>query len=918
MIEQNDIQSLESSTYLTSNVNTISTGLTPLTNISFAEKIPQDSIYWIFLMGIEHENIHLETSCSIISEVPLDLIKKHHSWNYNLYPYSTKEERIINTGVAKTLETYMREKDEEDFKTREPCFPPTTNFNGDNDAPPPPLPHLLTHNRLLPVQGGAIKLGKDHVEQDFYGWDNEFGTETHSINDFEVSEMLVSNAEYLMFMKKGLGYENQEWWSEEGWKYVRDRNIRMPRLWRKEKVNTKTDFSVDGEEYYYRTLLKEIPLQWSWPVEVNNLEAEAFCNWKSAVTGKHVRMISHEEQFFLREKTEENTSNTNLNNYCSPSSVYHHHGYLGKERVKIFDVYGNVWRHSVSVLTVLKGFKVHPVYEDFTLPTIDGKHNHILGGSYVSVGNCANLNARLGFRRHFHQFAGIRYVCSPNNNDYHQTVPHIFDSIMLGKEITEHYTEFRNDSLPMEMTEVPTIKNWPAKFGELAANQIKKIHSDHPELFGKSSLKVLVAYGSAGRVTLELVRHCKNLTIDHTDPTANTLQVLEQLFESHKLQWYQQLEGDINEHLEYRLEEEDSAKLLEEKQNEVNFKQIFDYTNIKSNFDGYHVIVADIRFRSAQHQISHLAERLVVGGLLILGTIDEPSHFGKEALNDFQLVEGGSNYPHIFRETINKNQYSISHFSCWRKLKDAASEKGAVKNVETGSSTNHTITTTTYYEDNSILESYEKFHFGMSEIGVKNFPLAIAEFCIEMAEKFGTKFSAAMDAGCGPGRTAMELCNKFEIVEAFDYSQNFIDSLNRHKETFLKKTEMISKITAYQGDAHEMETNAHQKEFDLIVGCNLIDRLHSPEIWINQTKKMSRGLVIICSPYTWKDIHTAKEKWVGGKFINAEKYLTMDGLKDLMQPQFSLVHHQKIVFSIPDSDGTYQYTASNCTVFLKN
>ena len=386
MIEQNDIQNLEASN------NTLSKEGTPLnkfqssTNIIFADKIPQDSIFWIFLMGIEHENIHLETSCSIIADVPLNLIKRHHSWNYGLYPYDTKEERIMNTAVAKTLEKYLKGEHDENINGKEfPAFHPTTNFNGDNDAPPPPLPHLLLHNRLLPVLGGAIKMGKDHVEKDFYGWDNEFGSETHTINDFEVSETLVSNAEFLMFMKSGMGYDNPTWWSEEGWRYVTKRKITMPRLWRKEKVDLKTDFSVDGEEYYYRTLLKEIPLQWSWPVEVNNLEAEAFCNWKSAVTGKPIRMLSHEEQFLIRERTEENTSNVNLNNYCSPSSVYHHHGYLGKERMKLFDIYGNVWRHSVSVLTVLNGFKVHPVYEDFTLPTIDGKHNHILGSFSFSL-----------------------------------------------------------------------------------------------------------------------------------------------------------------------------------------------------------------------------------------------------------------------------------------------------------------------------------------------------------------------------------------------------------------------------------------------------------------------------------------------------------------------------------------------------
>jgi len=80
---------------------------------------------------------------------------------------------------------------------------------------------------------------------------------------------------------------------------------------------------------------------------------------------------------------------------------------------------------------------------------------------------------------------------------------------------------------------------------------------------------------------------------------------------------------------------------------------------------------------------------------------------------------------------------------------------------------------------------------------------------------------------------------------------------------------------------------------------------------------MSKGLVIICSPYTWKDIHTPREKWVGGKYVNGEKYFTVDGLKDLMAPEFTMVQQRKIVFSIPDSDGTFQYTASNCTVFAK-
>ena len=42
-------------------------------------------------------------------------------------------------------------------------------------------------------------------------------------------------------------------------------------------------------------------MPWDFPVEVNNLEAEAFCTWKSAHIGKTLRLISHEESIHMRQ-----------------------------------------------------------------------------------------------------------------------------------------------------------------------------------------------------------------------------------------------------------------------------------------------------------------------------------------------------------------------------------------------------------------------------------------------------------------------------------------------------------------------------------------------------------------------------------------------------------------------------------------
>ena len=45
----------------------------------------------------------------------------------------------------------------------------------------------------------------------------------------------------------------------------------------------------------------------------------------------------------------------------------------------------------------------------------------------------------------------------------------------------------------------------------------------------------------------------------------------------------------------------------------------------------------------------------------------------------------------------------------------------------------------------------------------------------------------------------------------------------------------LDNLVCYQGDSHRQATITHNK-FDLIFGCNLIDRLHTPIDWIRQSK----------------------------------------------------------------------------------
>ena len=74
------------------------------------------------------------------------------------------------------------------------------------------------------------------------------------------------------------------------------------------------------------------------------------------------------------------------------------------------DIVGNVWQWTRTPIMPLKGFEIHPLYDDFSVPTFDGRHNLMKGGSWISTGNEALASARYAFRRHFFQHAGFRTV----------------------------------------------------------------------------------------------------------------------------------------------------------------------------------------------------------------------------------------------------------------------------------------------------------------------------------------------------------------------------------------------------------------------------------------------------------------------------------------------------------------------------
>jgi len=133
-------------------------------------------------------------------------------------------------------------------------------------------------NEMIKVNGGRISLGKP-ADDPVFGWDNEYGHLDVTVEPFMASKNLISNAEYLQFVLSG-AYNNQKFWTEEGWTWKNNVQATYPKFWIKGR-----------DTFLYRTVFELIAMPLDWPAEVNAHEAWAFCHWK----GEGWRLMSEAE-----------------------------------------------------------------------------------------------------------------------------------------------------------------------------------------------------------------------------------------------------------------------------------------------------------------------------------------------------------------------------------------------------------------------------------------------------------------------------------------------------------------------------------------------------------------------------------------------------------------------------------------------
>lgn len=228
---------------------------------------------------------------------------------------------------------------------------------------------------------GIVEIGHSGDE---FTYDNEHPRHKTFVQNFDLADRLITNAEYLEFMEAG-GYQNSPYWLDEGWAAVQKEEWNAPLYWFKRE-----------DEWWYFTLGGARKVDPYEPVtHVSYFEADAFARWKG------YRLPTEQEW-------EHACANRQVAGNFVDDGVFHPvPAENGSEGLK--QMFGDVWEWTSS------SYAPYPGYNP--LPGALGEYNgKFMVNQYVlRGGSCATSRShiRKTYRNFFHtdarwQFSGIR------------------------------------------------------------------------------------------------------------------------------------------------------------------------------------------------------------------------------------------------------------------------------------------------------------------------------------------------------------------------------------------------------------------------------------------------------------------------------------------------------------------------------
>ena len=232
------------------------------------------------------------------------------------------------------------------------------------------------------IEGGNFLLGaqKDNDEGTGFCFDNEKWQHPVNIKPFRIARAATTYQQYAEFVNDG-GYNNQQFWDDEGWDWLLKNNVKTPNGWKKDA----------GGNW----LIKHFD-QWqnmrphAAVIHINWYEASAYCHWAG-------RRLPTEAEWELAASGSPSNNNEKRLYPWGNEKPTERHVNMNSRAMRTIDVgalpegdsafgcrqmLGNVWEWTADTFNPYPGF-VADMYQDYSQPLF-GQTKVLRGGAWTT------------------------------------------------------------------------------------------------------------------------------------------------------------------------------------------------------------------------------------------------------------------------------------------------------------------------------------------------------------------------------------------------------------------------------------------------------------------------------------------------------------------------------------------------------
>ncbi|MDP8935063.1 MAG: ergothioneine biosynthesis protein EgtB [Cyanobacteriota bacterium] len=242
----------------------------------------------------------------------------------------------------------------------------------------------ITDSPAIEIPGGEFYMGSDAAE----ALDNERSRHLCYLEAYSIDRYPVTCGQYRDFMESG-GYQNPDWWSADGWKWLQSAKVDRPLYWSENPAfnnHPVCGVSWYEAEAYCNFIGKRLPSEAEW---------EKAATWDAANQTYRIYPWGEEPPNGSLCNHGNNIANT------SPVDAFP----KGASAAGCCDMLGNVWEWTASTFDAYPGFESYP-YRGYSQVYFDGEHRVLKGGSWATFPQAL----RSSFRNWY--YPGVRQIIS--------------------------------------------------------------------------------------------------------------------------------------------------------------------------------------------------------------------------------------------------------------------------------------------------------------------------------------------------------------------------------------------------------------------------------------------------------------------------------------------------------------------------